>query len=71
MSFTSTPNKICEETKDGAAWYRHSYSLLYSHIFLELCTGGDLLQFIEDRVQVGEGESKYIGLQLIKALNVR
>ncbi|KAG8972343.1 Meiosis-specific serine/threonine-protein kinase mek1, partial [Tulasnella sp. 427] len=39
------------------------------HIFLELCTGGDLLQFIEDRGQVGDGEAKYIGLQLMKALN--
>ncbi|KAG8978656.1 Meiosis-specific serine/threonine-protein kinase mek1 [Tulasnella sp. 425] len=48
-------------------FYEHAEQNI--HIFLELCTGGDLLQFIEDRVQVGEGESKYIGLQLMKALS--
>ncbi|KIO33807.1 hypothetical protein M407DRAFT_229683 [Tulasnella calospora MUT 4182] len=48
-------------------FYEHAKQNI--HIFLELCTGGDLLQFIEERVQVGDGESKYIGLQLMKALN--
>ncbi|KAG8914950.1 Meiosis-specific serine/threonine-protein kinase mek1 [Tulasnella sp. 417] len=48
-------------------FYEHAQHNI--HIFLELCTGGDLLQFIEERVQVGDGESKYIGLQLMKALN--
>ncbi|KAG8904271.1 Meiosis-specific serine/threonine-protein kinase mek1 [Tulasnella sp. 403] len=38
------------------------------HIFLELCTGGDLLQFIELRGQLNDGESKFIGFQLMQAL---
>ncbi|KAG8880539.1 Meiosis-specific serine/threonine-protein kinase mek1 [Tulasnella sp. 331] len=45
-----------------------------THIFLELCTGGDLLQFIELRKAanphggVSDGEGKYIGFQLMLAL---
>ncbi|KAG9003766.1 Meiosis-specific serine/threonine-protein kinase mek1 [Tulasnella sp. JGI-2019a] len=45
-----------------------------THIFLELCTGGDLLQFIELRKNanldggVSDGEAKYIGFQLMLVL---
>ncbi|KAG8930471.1 Meiosis-specific serine/threonine-protein kinase mek1 [Tulasnella sp. 418] len=39
------------------------------HLFLQLCTGGDLLQFLEERGRLSDGEAKYIGFQLMKALD--
>ncbi|KZP31153.1 kinase-like protein [Athelia psychrophila] len=38
------------------------------HIFLQLCTGGDLFTYISSRGQLCEGEAKYIMYQLIKGL---
>jgi serine/threonine protein kinase len=43
------------------------------HIFLQLCTGGDLFTYItsheESEGRLCEGEAKYIMYQLLKALN--
>lgn len=38
------------------------------HIFLQLCTGGDLFTYIVDHTRLCEGEAKYIMYQLLKAL---
>jgi hypothetical protein len=40
------------------------------HIFLELSTGGDLFTYISDQHRLSEGESKYLGFQLMKGLSV-
>ena len=42
--------------------------IIPSHIFLELCTGGDLFTFISSRQSLHEGESKYIMYQLLKGI---
>ena len=43
------------------------------HIFLQLCTGGDLFTYIisheESEGRLCEGEAKYIMYQLLKALD--
>ncbi|KAL0951444.1 hypothetical protein HGRIS_008133 [Hohenbuehelia grisea] len=45
----------------------------FLHIFLQLCTGGDLFTYITSRPQtlnrLGEGEAKYIMYQLLKGLS--
>jgi meiosis-specific serine/threonine-protein kinase MEK1 len=47
--------------------------LMASHIFLQLCTGGDLFTYItshgESEGRLCEGEAKYIMYQLLKALD--
>ena len=44
----------------------------YRHIFLELCTGGDLFTYITSHAKPAgylcEGEAKYIMFQVFKAL---
>jgi serine/threonine protein kinase len=46
--------------------------LLARHIFLQLCTGGDLFTYItsheESEGRLCEGEAKYVIYQLLKAL---
>lgn len=45
---------------------------IYSHIFLQLCTGGDLFTYVTQAVNSGtmvcEAEAKYIMFQLLKGL---
>lgn len=45
---------------------------IYSHIFLQLCTGGDLFTYITHTSETGnricEAEAKYIMYQLLLAL---
>lgn len=38
------------------------------HIFLQLCTGGDLFTYITTQRRLNEGEAKYIMYQLLKGL---
>src|SRR5580698_16272 len=44
----------------------------YRHIFLQLCTGGDLFTYMTNHTETDnrlcEGEAKYIMYQLLKAL---
>jgi serine/threonine protein kinase len=45
--------------------------ILYSYIFLQLCTGGDLFTYISSRHNnegLVEGEAKYIMYQLLQGL---
>lgn len=46
---------------------RYSLSII-RHIFLELCTGGDLFTYISSRQQLREGEAKYMMYQLLKGI---
>ena len=51
--------------------YTHS-SIAYRHIFLELCTGGDLFSYVahyeDNHYRLCEGEAQYIMYQLFQAL---
>lgn len=51
----------------------HRSSRLARHIFLQLCTGGDLFTYItsheESEGRLCEGEAKYIIYQLLNALD--
>jgi serine/threonine-protein kinase Chk2 len=42
--------------------------MILSHIFLQLCTGGDLFTYISHSSRICEAEAKYIMYQLLAGL---
>ncbi|TFY83403.1 hypothetical protein EWM64_g611 [Hericium alpestre] len=73
-------SKILDVDEDGRFLWALMYRfrtfdtdlMIHSHIFLQLCTGGDLFTYISSHSQKGgplcEGEAKYIMFQIFKGL---